>query len=112
MTQAIMACPSCAAQVSPKALDCPSCGHPLKKLRRGPIGFVFKWLFILFNLFMLAWVVLGVGAASESIGTAQSDAERAGAAIGTTLGFGMILALWVMGDIILGLLVMFTRPKR
>lgn len=40
-----------------------------------------------------------------------SDAERAGAAIGATLGTGMLMALWGFGDIILGLLVLFTRPK-
>lgn len=112
MAQAIMACPSCTAQVSPKALDCPGCGHPLRKLRRGPIGFIIKWLFIIFNLLMLAWLVLGVGAAGDVMNTAQSEAERAGAAIGTGLGVGMVLTVWVMGDIILGLLVLLTRPKR
>jgi hypothetical protein len=106
------ACPSCAAQISPKAYDCPGCGHPIRKPKRGPIGFVFKWLFIAFNLIMLAWMLTGLIGAGEVIETAQSDAERAGAAIGTTLGVGFVMVFWVMGDIILGLAVLFTRPKR
>lgn len=112
MAMTALACPSCASNVSPRAYDCPSCGHPLRKLKRGPVGFVFKWMFILFNILMLASLVLGMGSSGEVMQTATSEAERAGAAIGTTIGFGMILTLWVMGDIILGLLVLFTRPKK
>ena len=34
---------------------------------------------------MLLWMVFGVGDAAETIDTAASDAEKAGAAIGTGL---------------------------
>ena len=50
----------------------------------------------------------GVGDAAS---TATTDAEKAGTAIGATLGFGMLMGIWVFGDIILGLLVLFTKPK-
>ena len=112
MALSATACPSCAGQISPKAFDCPACGHPIRKPKRGFFGFVFKWLFIAFNLLMFAWLVAGVGAGGEAMETAQSEAERAGAAIGTGLGFSMILPLWVMGDVILGLLVLLTRPRK
>ncbi|WP_156453336.1 hypothetical protein [Polycladidibacter hongkongensis] len=42
----------------------------------------------------------------------QSDAESAGLAIGGTIGSGMLLTFWVLGDIILGLFVLFTRGKK
>lgn len=105
-------CGSCARTVSPKAYDCPSCGHPLRKPRRGFFGFLFKWTFILFNILMLVWVFGAAASVSELSDGLTTDAERAGAAIGGTLGFGLILTLWVMGDIILGLLVLFTRPRK
>lgn len=50
----------------------------------------------------------GVGEISNS---AVSQAEKAGASLGGILGTGMLLGIWVIGDIILGLFVMFTRPK-
>ncbi|EHU01692.1 hypothetical protein CKS_0132 [Pantoea stewartii subsp. stewartii DC283] len=45
------------------------------------------------------------------VNNAASDAERAGAAIGAGLGVMAIGGIWVIGDIILGILVLFTRPK-
>lgn len=52
------------------------------------------------------------GTVSELISTSSSEAEQAAAAIGATLGTGMLLSIWVSGDIILGLFVLFTRPSR
>lgn len=74
------------------------------------LGQPLKFLFIAFNLLMLLWLSTywkDVGGMVDN----GSDAERAGAAIGATLGTGMLMALWGFGDIILGLLVLFTRPK-
>ena len=34
-----------------------------------------------------------------------------GAAIGGTIGTGMLMGVWIFGDIILGMFVLFTRPK-
>lgn len=105
-------CPACGKTVSPKAFDCPHCGHPLRKPKRGFFGKIFKWSLIVFNLLMLAWLIGGSMAATDVANTAGSEAERAGAAIGTALGVGMILTLWVLGDIILGLATLLTRPSK
>jgi uncharacterized membrane protein len=75
------------------------------------MGKIFKWLFIIFNILMLIWIVGGVNAANEVTRAASTAAEQAGASIGTGLGIAMLLGLWVFGDIILGLFVLFTRPK-
>lgn len=104
-------CPSCGAALSPKAFDCPACGHPLRKPRRGVFGTLVKWTLILFNIGMLLLVgsyLAEVGAMMDGM----SEAEQQGAAIGGTLGVGLLLAFWVMGDVILGLIVMLTRPRR
>ena len=79
--------------------------------KRGFFGHVFKWLFILFNIGMLIALISGlsdVGTLTEKLHT---DAERTGAAAGATIGVAFILVFWAAGDVILGLLVMFTRGK-
>jgi len=106
------ACPSCFATVSPKAFDCPKCGHPLRKPKRGLFGKLFKWSLIGFNVLMIVWLVSYTGDVAELSQGAQSEAERAGTAIGGTLGAGMILTVWVMGDVILGLATLLTRPSK
>ncbi|MBS0057484.1 MULTISPECIES: hypothetical protein [Yersinia] len=108
---ALVQCSSCTNNVSDTAFKCPSCGHQLRKPKRTFFGKVIKWSFILFNLLMIYWLVAGVGSTGEVMQNAGSDAERAGAAIGTGIGMMMIGTIWVIGDIIIGMLVLFTRPK-
>lgn len=107
-----VACPSCQKDVSDKAFDCPHCGHPIRKPKRGFFGKIIKWLFILFNLLMLFWLISYFVQLGELSSGLTSDAERAGAAIGGTMGTSVILMIWAIGDIILGLLVLFTRPRK
>ena len=54
----------------------------------------------------------GFNVASETMQDTVNDAEKAGAAIGSTIGMGMIVILWALGDIILGMFVLFTRRKK
>ena len=112
MTIGTVSCPSCEKQISPAAYDCPSCGHPVRKPKRSFIGKLFKLTFILFNLLMVIWLFSAFGTVGDQLNTAASGAERAGTAIGGTIGLTFILMIWVFGDIILGTLVLFTRPKR
>jgi len=109
---ALVKCKECGAEVSDKALVCPQCGARLRKPKRSLFGKIVKYLFIGFNILMLIWLIVGVGGAAETIDQAGSEAEQAGAAIGTGLGAMMIILLWVAGDVILGLLTILTRPKK
>lgn len=79
---------------------------------RTVFGKIVKWAFIAFNVLMLIWLFAGFSAAGEAMSGTVNDAERAGAAIGSTLGLGMIIVLWAMGDVILGMFVLFTRRKK
>lgn len=108
---ALINCPECNHEVSDKALKCTSCGTQLRKPKRSILGKIIKWLFILFNVLMIFWLVSGTISAGDVINNASSEAERAGAALGTGLGMSMVLGLWVIGDIIIGILVLLTRPK-
>ncbi len=84
----------------------------IERHRRGPIGHILKWLFILFNLGMIVWVLsywVDIGHMSQN---ASSEAAQAGTAIGATIGTGMLMFVWVFGVIILGALTYFSRgPK-
>ncbi|QTP60942.1 hypothetical protein HNO53_20820 [Billgrantia antri] len=108
---ALVACPECNHQVSDSAFKCSQCGHQLRKAKRGVFGKLFKWSFILFNVLMAVWLFSSFGIMGEAMQTSQNEYEQAGAAIGSALGIGMIVTTWALGDIILGLLVLFTRPK-
>lgn len=106
------ACPSCDGKISSKAFDCPHCGHPLRKAKRGFFGKIFKWLLIIFNLAMVAWLyfyLVEVGALVDGSG---SEAEQTGAAIGGTIGTGLLLTVWVLGNVIFGLPTLLTRPRK
>jgi len=107
---AIVHCPECMSDVSDSAMRCPSCGVQLRKPTRSFFGKLVKWTFIIFNLLMAWWLLGGIGSALEGV-EAMSEAEQAGAAIGTGIGAFLILAIWAFGDLILGLLVLFTRPR-
>lgn len=109
---ALMSCSSCDQQVAETAFDCPHCGAQIRKPKRSLIGRIFKWAFILFNLVMLIWVVGGAQVGNETISTASGSAEQTGAAIGSAMGIGILLVLWFIGDVILGLFVLFTRPSK
>ena len=108
---AIVQCKECTKEVSDTAIKCPNCGVQLNKPKRSVLGKILKWLFIVFNLIIIYWLFAGVGASADVANHASSEAGKAGAAIGTGIGVMMLLFLWVVGDIILGMLVMFTRPK-
>ena len=77
---------------------------------RSAVGRLIKWAFIGFNILMVVWIVVGMNAASKM--EVHSVAEHAGRAIGSAIGFVALLILWAIGDIILGILVLFTRGDK
>ncbi|WP_394546258.1 hypothetical protein [Pantoea ananatis] len=108
---ALVSCPECHKEVSDSALRCPSCAWQIRKPRRSFFGKMVKWTFILFNILMVYCLFAGLSGSGDVINNAASDAEKAGAALGAGLGLMAIGIFWVIGDIILGMLVLFTRPK-
>lgn len=107
---ALTNCKECDREVSNKATKCPHCGARLRKPRRGVFGTIVKWLFILFNVLMIAWLFAYYAQIGSSM-EGESEAYRTGAGIGAMMGTGMLLTFWVLGDIILGIVVLFTRPR-
>jgi hypothetical protein len=87
--------------------------------KRGFFGKLFKVLFIAFNLVMLAWVIsywmtLGHGwdEYTKMPDANLRNAAQGGYAIGATIGTSLLLFFWAAGDVVLGLLTMFTRGKK
>lgn len=79
--------------------------------KRGFFGHVFKWGFVGWNLLMVFWLgsyLVEVVPLIES----DSNAGRAGATVGTTIGVSLIMMLWMAGAVILGLFVLLTRGKK
>lgn len=109
---ALTSCPECNEQISDAAFDCPKCGATLRKPTRTLFGKIAKWAFIGFNVLMLVWLVVGLGAGGEVVQGAKSEAEAAGAAIGTGIGVMLIISTWVSGDFLLGIIVLLTRPSK
>jgi len=62
-------------------------------------------------LFLL-WIIVGVNDASKScvgeVGSAKDICEAA-TAIGTSIGVGLILFLWIFVDVVLGLIWLITN---
>lgn len=54
----------------------------------------------------------GLAGTGEHMARYTTEAERTGAAIGATIGFGMVLTLWALGTIVFGALAFFTRGKK
>jgi len=79
--------------------------------KRGFFGKLMKWSFILFNLLMIYFVIQGAVGISDGAKSLTTDYEKAGYGTGAVIGFGLMLFVWVAGDVILGLMVMFTRGK-
>ena len=107
---ALIQCPECSAEVSDSAMACPKCAVQLRKPKRSFMGKLFKWGFVAFNVIMAIWIFGGVDSATDGM-DAMSEVERAGTAIGAGIGVILLLGIWVAGDIVLGLFVLFTRPK-
>lgn len=80
---------------------------------------IMTWVILAFNILMLCWLIFGVGGAANDAncaGEATKDLQnacQAGTAIGAGIGAALIIALWVAGDIILGVIWLITnRGKR
>lgn len=108
---ALINCSECQTLISDAAWDCTSCGHQVRKPKRDVFGKAIKWTFVLFNILMAYWLIAGMGATTEGM-SEMSEAQKAGTSVGAGLGAIFIFFMWAVGDVILGLLVLFTRPSK
>ncbi len=74
----------------------------MEKKSRGLIGTMFKWMFVLFNIFMAVMAYMSMGNTDESGTVVQIFAG---------MGIGMLIGMWIAGFIVLGGFTYFTRVK-
>lgn len=84
----------------------------IEKRQRGVFGWIFLVLFWGWNALMALAMFAGLSGNADRAAQLTSEAEQAGHAIGTAMGAGMVLTLWVLGAILLGLFVLFSRGKK
>lgn len=85
--------------------------NKIEKPNRSLFRKIVKYTFIGFNILMLVWFIGGMASASKGIENATTEAEQAGAAIGTGLGAMFIIFIWIAGAVILGIIAFLTRAK-
>lgn len=74
------------------------------------------WAVLIFNVLMLIWLIAGVASATHNPQCAHTAVLGAKACqnatdAGAGIGAGIVIALWVAGDVILGVLWLVTRGR-
>ena len=85
-------------------------GYQEIKGKLGVFGWAWRILLLGWQALMIAWLVQYLTFVAPMV--EAGGAPGAGAAIGGTIGVGMIIAIWVAGTIILGLFVLLTRRTK
>jgi hypothetical protein len=72
------------------------------------------WIILAFNLLMLNWIIGGAHAAqrNKDCGSLNQHTCDAATDIGTAIGVSVIIALWVAGDSILGIIWLVTNRSK
>jgi hypothetical protein len=75
----------------------------------------FSWVILIVNLLFLIWTVSVISAVSEAstdCGVLTVEECEAAGEVGTAIGAGIVLFLWVVVDGILAVIWLVTKPKR
>lgn len=74
------------------------------------------WAVLAWNVLMLVWIIAGAASASHNpqcahTATLGAHACQSATDVGASIGVGLLVGLWVVGDLILGVLWMVTRGR-
>ena len=105
-------CKECNSEISSEAFDCPKCGAMLRKPKRTFFGNLVKFGFIAFNILMVFWFFSYIIDIANSLNSASSEAAKTGTSIGGGIGSMFIIIIWGIGDIVLGISMLLTKPKK
>jgi len=80
--------------------------------KRSVTGKIMLFLFLAFNVLMVIWLIDALGNLGELVARPLTEAEEVGLGIGAGIGLTFLFFIWVLGDIILGIPVLITRPSK
>lgn len=74
---------------------------------------VFTWIILAINALFLVWIIAGIVGrpAAADCGTLSAELCDTAGQVGTVIGVGLIVGLWVTTDVILGILWLITQRK-
>lgn len=75
---------------------------------------IFRWFFLAVQALFVVWIISGVNSAADNCDGEVGElleACQAGTAVGASIGVGMIVALWVAVDVILGITYLIFRKR-
>ena len=73
---------------------------------------LFVYFFMAVQVLFLVWIITAGHSAANDIHHTASNGDRAAKEVGTTIGIGLVVGLWVATDVILGIgrfVVLFSR---
>ena len=72
-----------------------------------------SWVVVIWNVLMVIWIIAGVASASHAVNCNGISTQtcQAAADVGTGIGVTFILIVWVVGDFLLGILWLVTKPR-
>lgn len=85
--------------------------RPASRHRRFPRWRPLTWVILAFNLLMPVWLVVGVSAASDSGEECVDELCRDANDVGTAIGAGVVLFIWMAGAVILGVIWLVTNKS-
>ncbi len=105
-------CPKCSTELEHEVTSCVACGYRMDFPERSAIGKALKWIFVLFNIAMIIWVLVAMGAFDPVDIDTQKQALPHGTERSTGMGVSMIVMIWLICNAVLGVLVWDTRARK
>lgn len=84
----------------------------VERRKRGFFGWIFLLAFWGFNLLMLVSMIGSIGSMADQHAALTTQVERDGFAVGSAIGFSVVLLIWALGAIILGLAAWLTAGRK
>jgi hypothetical protein len=82
------------------------------KGKLGFFGVVWRILFYGWQVLMIIWFFSYSAEVAPLVESATDEWTRAGASLGIAMSWGLILFFWLAGSVVLGILVLVSRPAR
>lgn len=105
-------CKACNSKIDNQVMNCQNCGIRYNVAGRNVFGKLILYSFIVYNFLMLILFILKFDEFTTMINSLFGKTHPDGSKIAIGLGEIMILFTCVMGNIVLGMMALLTRPEK